>query len=477
MKYVRYKNNRFCKIIIFIFIVVFGFSILVFKSDNKVKAGVIIDTTYTIDHDMTSNNYYNIIDLDKVSYFALREVSSNYNFEIAYIIDANNSVVYTLFLKGYDGATMGISRFAISFSRAASTPAISITYYACSIVENNGSQYILFDFSNLYNQVITANPNMTGAKIRAFKDMATFWEPINTISSIDNIYDVPQNSVVLLYLEDISGLNTTDYNDEITINWGFIDDNDDQLFSIYAPKITAFHDTEDEEIGIGLPQNAGGSATTYKAMKHNTLLSLYDSTYEATANIYAIYIHLTETTITWGFVGFDCTQQPPTPTAQSMQYITDSEQVYTYTANNSTQMTCRLSVSSNFNYITILNQSVFNIGYINPVLRSGGFFPAWSCYNWARGQTTGYATGYNAGQLPYQEGGTGYQAIYQAGYLKGQEDSIDTSFLVSLFDSVDSLFSIHIFPFLTIGEIVGIPFVISVVWFIIKQLRGGGGAD
>lgn len=489
MKYVKYKNNRFCKIIIFIFVVIFGFSVLVFKSDNKVKAGVIIDETATWTKLSSGNTWNNYSEIDSkfqigISYARL---DVRYGWNVCSIPYYDGTSNRQMDLNVDDITFIYPARLYVEYRPYHNGSIQSTTTISCGIeyATINQDTYLALQFKQIVDS-IENDLQQVGGYIRypiVVPGSANFsWSPLQkssvaTISSVENIYDMPHESVAILYLSDISGLNTTDYTDEITINWGYIDDNDPQMFSVYAPKITAFHDTEEEEIGVGVPQNAGGSATTYQVMKHNTLLSLYDSTYQATANIYAVYIHLTENTISWGFVSFNCTSDPPTPTAQSMQYITNSVQVYSFTASNSTQMTCRLSVSSNFNYITILNQSTFNIGYINPILRSGGFFPAWACYNWARGQTTGYATGYNAGQLPYQVGGTGYNEIWNDGYAKGQEDSIDTSFLVSLFDSVDSLFSIHLFPFLTIGEIVGIPFVISVVWFIIKQLRGGGGAD
>ena len=71
--------------------------------------------------------------------------------------------------------------------------------------------------------------------------------------------------------------------------------------------------------------------------------------------------------------------------------------------------------------------------------------------------------------------GTGYRTIYQEGYDAAVAENIGTqNWFISSFDAVDRFLNIHIFPNITFGVLLGIPFVIEVVWFIIRQFRGGG---
>lgn len=82
---------------------------------------------------------------------------------------------------------------------------------------------------------------------------------------------------------------------------------------------------------------------------------------------------------------------------------------------------------------------------------------------------------------------------YENGYIKGQklgynlgyDDGKDaqatqqltaTGWISSIFGGISSLLNIQIFPGVTIGIIVGIPFVISLAYFVIRAFRGGGGA-
>lgn len=473
MKYVKFKNNRFCKIFIFLFILVFGFSVLVFKSDNKVKAGVIIDEIYTPSRNPVQRN------INEVLWLGVLSDSSTSNVSLLQLKNSGTNIYYVYAnVNVYDGATAGYSRCRIQYTSIGGSPSISNHYMSFKLYEYNNNVYIMFNLSAIANDLETAGYNLENITCTPLSSYGYYMESQNTISSVSNIYDVQHDSVVILYLEDISGLNTTDFATEITIHFGYIDDDDNTTFASYSPTIDIFNDTANNVIKLSLPQNSSGSASTFKEISQNASFSLGDL-YDAstTANIYAIYIYLQEDAIYWGYLNFDVPQTPAVPSAQSMQYITGSEQVYAFNYPNTTNMACRLSVSSNVNYITILNQSTFNLGYINPILRQGGFFPAWSLYNWSRGARLGYQAGYDAGEAPFREGNVGYQAIFDAGYRAGQEDSIDTTFLVSLFDSVDAFFSIHLFPLITIGEIIGIPFIISVVWFIIRQLRGGGGSD
>ena len=94
------------------------------------------------------------------------------------------------------------------------------------------------------------------------------------------------------------------------------------------------------------------------------------------------------------------------------------------------------------------------------------------------GYDNGYDNGYDAGYIRGHEIGydDGYGTGYDVGYDDGIEENIGTAnWFVSSFEAVDSFLNIHIFPNITFGILLGIPFVIEVVWFIIRQFRGGGG--
>lgn len=82
---------------------------------------------------------------------------------------------------------------------------------------------------------------------------------------------------------------------------------------------------------------------------------------------------------------------------------------------------------------------------------------------------------------------------YENGYIKGQklgynlgyDDGVSTQatkqltstgWIQSVFGGISSLLNIQLFPGVTIGIIVGIPFIISLAYFVIRAFRGGGGA-
>lgn len=76
-----------------------------------------------------------------------------------------------------------------------------------------------------------------------------------------------------------------------------------------------------------------------------------------------------------------------------------------------------------------------------------------------------------------------YTTAYQTGYLTGFNEGYDqgiaenitsTSWVENVFNAISSFLNIEILPNATIGLIVGIPFLISLTWFVIKTWRGGG---
>ena len=79
----------------------------------------------------------------------------------------------------------------------------------------------------------------------------------------------------------------------------------------------------------------------------------------------------------------------------------------------------------------------------------------------------GYFTGFYEGK---NEG-------IQQGINIGETNQINMNWIQSIFQAMQGFFNIQIFPHVTLGIIVGIPFIISLAWFVIKMFRGGGGGE
>lgn len=475
------RNKRLYKTIsciIVFFVCVFAFvSLAVCKaSNNKVNAGVIIEETYIKDTtNVVVGSTWATIPLAQVQYMGIKNTSLGEN-EIAYILDGSTTA-YTLTLRKYDGETAGVARYSIAFSRPAQYPNITQTYFMFDLVEINGIQYIMFDFTspvNLNNLI-----NIQGAIMRVFASQVDFFTKSATIAPSQNIFDVERNTLTLLYLSDISGLNTNAMQDEITINWGYIDQSDNTLYAEYAPTISAQNLlSDDKKIRLGLPVNAQGDAMQYYDISQQAILSISGistGSATATANIYGVYVWRNENNIKWGLANFNTATTPQS--AMSMNYLTSFTELFDYQNMNTATMTCRLNVSNNFNFITIKNQTSVNVDNVNNVIQQGGFLPAWAVYNWARGTYSGYIAGEASASAEYQEGMPKYDAIYQAGYKAGFDSAeIGTgAWFITAFNAVDRFLNIHIFPNITFGVLLGIPFVISLTWFIIRMFRGGGG--
>lgn len=125
------------------------------------------------------------------------------------------------------------------------------------------------------------------------------------------------------------------------------------------------------------------------------------------------------------------------------------------------------------NGATITGGSQFNNNIINKI------FVYSTGTNYETGYTNGYADGYDAGEVfGYEEGtANGWILGYADGYDQGAIDGLDTSWLVNLFQAVNTFFDITILPGIKIGTIFAIPFVLSIAWVIIRILRGGGYGD
>lgn len=86
-------------------------------------------------------------------------------------------------------------------------------------------------------------------------------------------------------------------------------------------------------------------------------------------------------------------------------------------------------------------------------------------YNTGEPLNVNYIDGYNTGVAVGFDDGVSYQATQQLttdGWIK------------NIFTGIGSFLAIEIIPNVSIGLIVGIPFIISVAWFVIKMARGGG---
>lgn len=453
----------------------------------KPKAGVIVETSTTYQaYTNSSNSYSDYSEIDKKFILALyrTDFTSSARFVISSYTDNTNttrrntqinlsSIIYS------DPQIIGVS-YTVYVNGSSQSFSHSIPI---EMIKYNNHDYIKFNYKSFIDTFIS---DLSGGAINyphtpfyssnGFQFIKLIETTGATISNISNIYDLQQNDVVLIYFSDISGLDTTAYRDEITINWGYIYSNDNSQFTVHAPTIGAKR-TADNIISLEMPINAAGDATNYYTIDQTAILSTISAGgATATAHIYGVYVWIQQSRIQWGLAEFDTSGLPAS--AASMNYITSLTSLYDYTATNTETMTCRLSISNNFNFITIKNQPILSAYNINTVIQQGGFLPAWAVYNWARGSSAGYTSGEQAGAAPYQPGGTGYQEIFEAGRQAGIAENIGTvNWFVSAFQAVDAMLNIRIFPNITIGYLVGIPFVISVVWFIIRMFRGGGSSS
>lgn len=148
-------------------------------------------------------------------------------------------------------------------------------------------------------------------------------------------------------------------------------------------------------------------------------------------------------------------------------------------AQNITNFRTWASMAINAN-ATITSASANNNNILNKIF----------VYSTGTNYETGYTAGYNDArqdvEVELQEAWAdgleqGYQDGYTTGYGEGYDqgaiEGVDTSWLINLFGTIDTFFSIHLFPNLTIGTLFAIPFVLSIAWVIIRILRGGGYGD
>ncbi len=473
----KWKNGKLTKkiFILFSFYIIVILAAFVGASfTRKVKAGVIVDknyqiTTTTTITEATSNSMFLKIYYGETNYQVI-----NCNVSVVYQNNTLSGILRVEPVENWNAQIAGTYRVKLYVGTPGRTFGTGLVY-----INENYDFYL--DIASAYNYLDTTNftsLQFTRRTTGTPSDYHYFYLGQNIISSVNNIYDLQQNDVALIYISDVSGLAST-LSNEITINWGYIDSQDNTIYEVYAPKVQAqLMEADDLIVRLSVPtNNAGTTSSTYGISQRALLTTISAGGATATAHIYGIYVWLQAgNRIQWGIAEFDTSGLPAS--GASMNYITSLTSLYDYTAVNTSTMTCRLSISDNFNFITIRNQPVLSANNINTVIQQGGFLPAWSLYNWARGSSAGYTSGEQAGAAPYQPGNPGYQAIYEAGKQAGIAENIGTvNWFVSAFSAVDAFLNIRIFPNITFGYLLGIPFIISLVWFIIRTFRGGGGGS
>lgn len=483
----RYKIiTYFC---VFLLVVVTGIGLALGKTQNKVKAGVIIEEKLQSDSSLTmattDNNLYARLP-SNISAGATNAGNifygpqDNTSYRLGYI--GITSINFE-----FMGITLNFARTNLGTTLALTGGTFTVNYI--NNIDDATSDYCYVSIDDIISGIknIGSNGELIenyGSESIYMKQAQGFYRKYNTIISVNNIFDLPNNALTLLYINDVSGLDTSAMQDEITMNWGYIDSNDNTLYAEYAPTISAQNmQTSDKIIRLGIPLNAVGDAMDYYDISQQALLnisSLPQGSATATAHIYGVYVWHNSNNIKWGLAEFNTQVDPVPGSALNMNYITSLTEIYDYQNMNTNSMTCRLSVSSNFNFITINNQTNGpDKDSINAVIQQGGFLPAWSVYNWARGTYSGFIAGDASARADYLEGQPGYEAIYQAGFSDGFANAElgTANWFITSFKAVDSFLNIHIFPNITFGVLLGIPFVISIVWFIIRMFRGGGGGD
>ena len=462
----------------------------------KTKAGVIVENSYSFlgsgaSYYIEDNNINNSIYIG-VQYIANNETvnmcsiqiptanQNNYSTQLFKIVelgfrgDINNKIMMRASMSASGN---GFSELGLNVSNY--TALSSKWFEDADFITYNEITYFIVPLKPIIDAFKNLSTNNTNVftdfnlKVFCYSSSAAMFKKQNNITSVDNIYDLQQGDVAIIYISDVSGFNSSSYQPEITINWGYIDSSDNTVYAVYSPTVNVMKAPGDLEIWLNIPTDAGGTVYDSVILNQQALLTtITEGGATANANIYALYVWLLSDRIQWGLLNFNTGGLPAS--AMSMNYFTSYTTKYDYTNTSTGTMTCRLSISNNFNFITIKNQPVFSVNTINTTLRQGGLLPAWALYNWARGSAAGYTSGAQAGAAPYQPGNTGYNEIYQAGYNAGLTAQPAAAWYEAAFAAVDAFLDIHIFPSITFGELFGIPFVITVVYFIIRMFRGGG---
>ena len=89
-----------------------------------------------------------------------------------------------------------------------------------------------------------------------------------------------------------------------------------------------------------------------------------------------------------------------------------------------------------------------------------------------------YNSGYEYAVNLYDQGSARYEAIYNAGYYKGQQDGnaalTAMSYIEAAFITLGNIMNIEVFPKFTLGSFFLFPIIATLIFFVFKLVKGGG---
>lgn len=154
-------------------------------------------------------------------------------------------------------------------------------------------------------------------------------------------------------------------------------------------------------------------------------------------------------------------------TAYSMPIHYDKMDYY-YESNGNTRLFLRclngdVEAQFYFKYINVIDLTqMFGPGNEPSFQECKEMFVSY--YQYTNGQAISLDT-LESYKLGYEEG---------VSYQKAISGESGKNTFITIFEAVGSFLSIELFPGITFGLIIGIPFVISVAWVVIRLFRGGG---
>ena len=460
MKNEKFKNNRFCKVFVFLFVLVVCFSVLGFAGYNsqKIKA---------------STQYYD----ENFQEYVINDWE-NYETKTQAGITMENQGDGTFLVNG---TASSITEFVLPTTITSISNTYYYDWYAAILLNNN------FNYSNTTVRMYLAYNN--GQNITT---NSCYVGRTNNGSDLQNINNV---CLVLRFNENASFTNdvftpffclkyrtdgtTYNFSNGLSIN---------MINSLLGP--TSAYPENPDLTKVNYISSAEQTSLVISTQTNmtfgNELQNLIQYSFEAGDTITvdntgetALYIDLLTMT-----AGNDSYIMRFNNDAQSNDYLSvylykNNNYVYFYndntgeiTAGNITAFRT-WGVDAINNGATIASGSQYNNNIINKI------FVYSTGTNYETGYTNGYRDGYDAGEADGFEDGTanGYGLGYAEGYDQGAIDGLDTSWLVNLFEAVNTFFNITILPGIKIGTIFAIPFVLSIAWVIIRILRGGGYGD
>lgn len=459
MKYERFKNNRFCKIFVFLVLLAVGFSILGFAGQTtQIKA---------------STQYYD----ENLQDYVINDWE-NYETKTQAGITMTNQGDGTFLVNG---TATSITEFVLPTTIKSITNTYYYDWYATILLNNT------FDYS--YTNVRMYLGYNNGQNITT---NSTYLGRTGNGADTQNINNV---CLVLRFNENASFTNAVftpffclKYRDSGT-TYNFSNGLSINMINSLLGPTSAYPENPDltkvNYIGSAEQTSLVISTQTNKTFG-NELQNLIQYSFEAgdtitvdNAGETALYIDLLTMT-----AGNDSYIMRFNNDAQSNDYLSvylykNNDFIYFYNDNTGEITEGNITafrtwgVDAINNGATITSGTQFNNNIINKI------FVYSTGTNYETGYTDGYRDGYDAGEADGFEDGTanGYTLGYGEGYDQGAIDGLDTSWLVNLFQAVNNFFDITILPGIKIGTVFAIPFVLSIAWVIIRILRGGGYGD